>query len=117
MKGLAVSPLRPGASNTFHYQRTRLPAVPIPDARGVCRIRIEATMNRRRPPLTIVDVARACVSLQKQRRSFGPTNVRLELERGSYRDITRYLRRLALIDFRARRRLSRPVPKDTGDRS
>ena len=60
----------------------------------------------KKPALTLVDVARACVSLHKQRRTFGPTNLRLELERGSYRDITRYLRRLALIDRRARRRPS-----------
>jgi hypothetical protein len=62
----------------------------------------------KKPALTLVDVARACVSLHKQRRTFGPTNLRLELERGSYRDITRYLRRLALIDRRARRRPSKP---------
>ena len=59
----------------------------------------------KKPALTLVDVARACVSLHKQRRTFGPTNLRLELERGSYRDITRYLRRLALVDRRARRRV------------
>jgi hypothetical protein len=60
----------------------------------------------KKPALTLVDVARACVSLHKQRRTFGPTNLRLELERGSYRDITRYLRRLALVDRRARQRPS-----------
>lgn len=57
--------------------------------------------------LTIADVARACVALSKQGRSFGPTNVRLELGRGSYRDITRHLRRLALVDRRARRKPTR----------
>ena len=61
----------------------------------------------KKPALTLVDVARACVSLHKQRRTFGPINLRLELGRGSYRDISRYLRRLALIDRRARQRPSR----------
>jgi hypothetical protein len=61
----------------------------------------------KKPALTLVDVARACVSLHKQRRTFGPTNLRLELERGSYRDISRYLKRLALVDRRARKRPSR----------
>jgi hypothetical protein len=69
----------------------------------------------KKPALTLVDVARACVSLHKQRRTFGPTNLRLELGRGSYRDIVRYLRRLAFIDRRARRRprgtLRRTHPK------
>jgi hypothetical protein len=60
----------------------------------------------KKPALTLVDVARACVSLHKQRRTFGPTNLRIELGRGSYRDISRYLRRLALIDRRARQRPS-----------
>jgi hypothetical protein len=48
--------------------------------------------------ITAADVARACVALRKQRRTLGPTNVRLELGRGSYRTIVRHLRLLAFRD-------------------
>lgn len=51
-----------------------------------------------RPGVTMVDVARACLSLRQQRRRLGPTNVRLELGRGSMTTICRHLQRLALRD-------------------
>ncbi|WP_196304057.1 DNA-binding protein [Ralstonia solanacearum] len=44
------------------------------------------------------DVVRACVSLRQQGRRLGPSNVRLELGRGSMTTISRHLRRLALRD-------------------
>lgn len=53
-----------------------------------------------RPGITLVDVARACVSLKLQRRSLGPSNVRLELGRGSMTTISRHLQRLALQEVR-----------------
>lgn len=65
---------------------------------------IEAAFKRRttmagRPGITVVDVARACVSLNRQRRRLGPSNVRLELGRGSMTTISRHLRRLAFRKF------------------
>jgi hypothetical protein len=42
-----------------------------------------------RKGITAADFACACVALRKQRRRLGPTNVRLELGRGSYRTIVR----------------------------
>lgn len=58
-----------------------------------------------RPGLTDIDVARACVSLLKQRRVVTPTNLRLELGRGSYSTITRHLRRLAIVNVGSARGL------------
>ncbi|WP_162252956.1 DNA-binding protein [Massilia sp. Root133] len=52
-----------------------------------------------RPGITIVDVARACVALSRQKRRIGPSNVRLELGRGSMTTISRHLHRLAIRDF------------------
>lgn len=51
---------------------------------------------RGRKGISAADVVRACVSLKKQRRKLGPTNVRLELGKGSYRTIVRHLRLLAI---------------------
>ena len=48
------------------------------------------------------EVAGACAALCREGRSFGPTNVRLELGTGSYGTIVEHLRRLALIDPRRR---------------
>ncbi len=51
-----------------------------------------------RKGITLVDVILAVISLREQGRRPTPTNVRLELGRGSYSTITRLLRRLALVD-------------------
>jgi hypothetical protein len=48
-----------------------------------------------RPGITIVDVARACIALEEKSRRLGPTNVRLELGKGSMTTISRHLQRLA----------------------
>jgi hypothetical protein len=48
-----------------------------------------------RPGITIVDVARACIALKQKSRRLGPTNVRLELGKGSMTTISRHLQRLA----------------------
>ena len=53
-----------------------------------------------RKGVTGADVARACVKLKRQRRSLGPTNVRLQLGRSSYRTIVRHLRLLAFREDR-----------------
>jgi len=47
-----------------------------------------------RPGITVEEVAEACESLMRQGRNVGPQNVRLELGRGSYTTITRFLRLL-----------------------
>ncbi|MEW6316116.1 MAG: DNA-binding protein [Pseudomonadota bacterium] len=46
----------------------------------------------------MIDVVRACVALQQQRRRLSVRNVRLELDAGSYSTIDRHLRWLALRD-------------------
>ena len=53
--------------------------------------------------ITMADVVRATVALRKQGRVAGPQNVRLELTRGSYSTICRYMRRLALTHTGVRR--------------
>ncbi|MBK4736796.1 DNA-binding protein [Noviherbaspirillum pedocola] len=53
-----------------------------------------------RKGITLVDVARACLALMRQRRRVSPCNLRLELGRGSMTTISRHLRRLALRDIR-----------------
>lgn len=45
-----------------------------------------------RPGITVEEVADACDSLRRQGRKVGPQNVRLELGRGSFTTITRFLR-------------------------
>ncbi|WP_224005126.1 DNA-binding protein [Cupriavidus pinatubonensis] len=55
-----------------------------------------------RKGISQVDVVRACVALLKQGRRLGPTNVRLELGRGSMTTVSRHLRRLALREVRRR---------------
>lgn len=57
---------------------------------------------RGRPGIGLHDVARACIALQKQRRAFGTSNLRLELGKGSYSTLVKYRRRLALIDPNAK---------------
>lgn len=49
-----------------------------------------------RKGITSADVVQAYVALLKQGRKPGPTNLRLELGRGSYTTISQHLRRLAL---------------------
>ena len=49
-----------------------------------------------RKGITSVDVVQAYVALLKQGRKPGPTNLRLELGRGSYTTIAQHLRQLAL---------------------
>lgn len=49
-----------------------------------------------RKGITSDDVIRAYVALLKQGRKPGPTNLRLELGRGSYTTISQHVRRLAL---------------------
>lgn len=49
-----------------------------------------------RPGITLEDVRLAAASLVRQGRTVGPTNVRLELGRGSYNTIQRHLRSLGI---------------------
>ena len=53
-----------------------------------------------RKGITKSDVVRAYVALIKQGRVLGPTNVRLELGRGSYSTISAHLKALAFVDGR-----------------
>lgn len=46
--------------------------------------------------ISVDDVKKAVEALQQQGRFVGPVNVRLELGRGSYATITRFLRELEL---------------------
>lgn len=62
---------------------------------------------RGRKGITLVDVARACVSLKKQNRRMGPTNVRLELGRGSMTTISNHLKRLAFQEPKVDKSLRR----------
>jgi hypothetical protein len=57
-----------------------------------------------RKGITLADVAGACAALVRQKRALGPSNIRLELGRGSFGTITRHLRRLALVNPRVPRR-------------
>jgi hypothetical protein len=50
--------------------------------------------KRGRRGITLEDVRLACERLKQQGRSIGPTNVRLELGRGSYGTIIKHLRSL-----------------------
>jgi hypothetical protein len=50
--------------------------------------------RRGRKGITLEDVRSACERLEQQGRSVGPVNVRLELQRGSYQTIMKYLRAL-----------------------
>ncbi|MBL0392763.1 DNA-binding protein [Ramlibacter monticola] len=50
--------------------------------------------KRGRPGVTLAEVLRACEALKAQGRAVGPTNVRLELGRGSFNTIVRHLRAL-----------------------
>jgi hypothetical protein len=61
--------------------------------------------GRGRPGITREDVERACEQLKAQGRFPGPTNVRLELGRGSLESITKHLRALGYPGGR------RPGPK------
>lgn len=54
----------------------------------------EQPRQRGRKGITIEDVGRACERLDEQGRTVGPTNVRLELGRGSYETIMKFLRAL-----------------------
>jgi hypothetical protein len=47
--------------------------------------------------ITGADVVRAYVTLIREGRVAGPTNIRLELGRGSYSTIVSHLKRLALV--------------------
>ncbi len=60
---------------------------------------------RGRKGITLVDVVRACISLRKQHRRLGPSNVRLELGRGSMTTISNHLKTLALRDIQKESRL------------
>lgn len=50
--------------------------------------------KRGRPGVTLEDVRQACEALKAQGRKVGPTNVRLELGRGSFETIGKHLRAL-----------------------
>lgn len=50
--------------------------------------------KRGRPGLTLEEVLKACEALKTQGRKVGPTNVRLELGRGSFQTIGKHLRAL-----------------------
>lgn len=58
------------------------------------RLKSDKKKARGRPGLTLEEVARACEALKNQGRVVGPTNVRLEIGRGSFATITRCLREL-----------------------
>lgn len=51
-----------------------------------------------RKGIGLTDVVIAVISLKKQGRRPTPTNVRLEMGKGSFSTITRLLRKLALVD-------------------
>lgn len=51
-----------------------------------------AERKRGRPGVTLEDVRQACDRLKEQGRAIGPTNIRLELGRGSFQTITKHLR-------------------------
>lgn len=53
-----------------------------------------APRKRGRKGITLEDVRQACERLARQGRLAGPTNVRLELGRGSYETIVKHLRTL-----------------------
>ena len=55
-----------------------------------------------RPGISVADVVVACIALNRQGRSIGPTNIRLELGRGSFRTISTHLKLLALRTARTR---------------
>ena len=50
-----------------------------------------------RPGLSTADIVRAYVALLRQGRHPGPTNVRLELGRGSFSTIAKHIDRLAFV--------------------
>lgn len=50
--------------------------------------------------ITAADVVTACVSLNRQQRSIGLRNLRLELGRGSYGTIYKHVRMLSFINYR-----------------
>lgn len=54
-------------------------------------------------PVTQIDVVRAYVALTRQGRPPSPTNIRLELGRGSYSTIHKHLLRLAFCHPGVRR--------------
>lgn len=56
--------------------------------------------RRGRKGITREDVRGACERLEEQGRTVGPTNVRLELERGSYETIMKHLRALGRAGVR-----------------
>jgi hypothetical protein len=60
--------------------------------------------GRGRPGITLDDVRQACEALKKQGRVIGPTNVRLELGRGSLETVTKHLRALGYPRTRPARR-------------
>ncbi|WP_181936555.1 DNA-binding protein [Hydrogenophaga borbori] len=62
-----------------------------------------APPRRGRKGITREDVRRACEALNAQGRQIGPTNVRLELGRGSYGTIVRILRELGSVGAGKRR--------------
>jgi hypothetical protein len=49
-----------------------------------------------RKGISMADVVNACLSLMKEGRNLGPTNVRLQLGRGSMTTISRHLQTLGL---------------------
>ena len=57
-------------------------------------MRKKSSRRRGRPGIGLEDVLGAAESLRQQGRVVGPTNVRLQLGRGSYATITRFLREL-----------------------
>ncbi|MFC5496299.1 DNA-binding protein [Caenimonas terrae] len=59
--------------------------------------------KRGRPGVTLEDVREACKRLAAQGRRIGPTNVRLELGRGSFRTIVKHLRTLGHTGTRSKR--------------
>lgn len=65
---------------------------------GIARLSRKELMTARkkrgRPGLSLEDVRKACDALKKQGRNVGPTNVRLELGRGSFETIAKHLRAL-----------------------
>lgn len=56
-----------------------------------------------RPGLSAADVVRAYVALLRQGRHPGPTNIRLELGKGSFSTIAKHIHRLAFIRPHRRR--------------
>ena len=73
--------------------------ISIPTVQVLLHVIHEEIMGRR--GITAADVVVACIALTRQRRLPSVRNVRLELGRGGYGTVQKFLRLLALVDTRS----------------